>query len=117
MILTTEILNNFKNVLKKENLKYTPQRISILEEVICGDGHRECEDIYLAIRQKGRAVSRATVYRTLDILVNNEFARKMDIGDGRIRYENKVNNPHHDHLVCTKCGIIGYCAALRSTRQ
>ena len=100
------LLNRFKEALKKEGLKYTPQRTAVLEEIIKDKGHRESEEIYLALKKKGQHVSRATVYRTMDILVNNGFARKMNLGDGRARYESKVNSPHHDHLVCMDCGLI-----------
>ena len=101
-----KVLSHFKNILRREGLKYTPQRVAVLEEVLKDQGHRECEDIYLALRQKGSHVSRATIYRTMDILVKNDFARKMEIGDGRARYESKVDSPHHDHIVCTSCGKI-----------
>ena len=42
----------------------------------------------------------------MDILVKNGYARKMEIGDGRARYESKLSSPHHDHLICTSCGEI-----------
>ena len=100
------LLNRFKEALKKEGLKYTPQRTAVLEEIIKDKGHRESEEIYLALKKRGQHVSRATVYRTMDILVNSGFARKMNLGDGRARYESKVNSPHHDHLVCMDCGLI-----------
>ena len=101
-----KLLNRFKEALKKEGLKYTPQRTAVLEEIIKDKGHRESEEIYLALKKSGQHVSRATIYRTMDILVNNGFARKMNLGDGRARYESKVNSPHHDHLVCMDCGLI-----------
>ena len=101
-----KLLNRFKEALTKEGLKYTPQRTAVLEEIIKDKGHRESEEIYLALKKSGQHVSRATVYRTMDILVNNGFARKMNLGDGRARYESKVNSPHHDHLVCMDCGLI-----------
>ena len=101
-----KLLNRFKEALTKEGLKYTPQRTVVLEEIIKDKGHRESEEIYLALKKSGQHVSRATIYRTMDILVNNGFARKMNLGDGRARYESKVNSPHHDHLVCMDCGLI-----------
>ena len=101
-----KLLNRFKEALKKEGLKYTPQRTAVLGEIIKDKGHRESEEIYQALKKRGQHVSRATVYRTMDILVNNGFARKMNLGDGRARYESKVNSPHHDHLVCMDCGLI-----------
>ena len=101
-----KLVSRFKDILQRERLKYTPQRVAVLEEIIKDKGHRECEDIYLALKQNGRKVSRATVYRTMDILVKNSLVRKMDIGDGRSRYESKVDTPHHDHMICNSCGDI-----------
>jgi len=101
-----ELLRGFRDILRREGLKYTPQRVAVLSEVLKDQGHRECEDIYLTLRQRGSQVSRATVYRTMDILVKNGYARKMEIGDGRARYESKMGSPHHDHMVCTLCGEI-----------
>ncbi len=103
---TQELLRGFRDFLRLEGLKYTPQRVTVLKEVLKDQGHRECEDFYLALKQSGSNVSRATVYRTMDILVQNGYARKMEIGDGRARYERKIGSPHHDHLVCTLCGKI-----------
>ena len=101
-----KVLSRFKNILRSEGLKYTPQRVAILKEVLKDKGHRECEDIYLALKKSVRHVSRASVYRTMDILVNNGYARKIEIGDGRARYEGKIGIPHHDHMICTSCGEI-----------
>ena len=101
-----KLLNNFKDVLRKEGLKITPQRISVLEEIIKDKGHRESEDVYMAIKTRKTHVSRATVYRTLDILVQHGFARKLNLGDGKARYEKKIDSPHHDHMICNNCGKI-----------
>ena len=105
-MINQKIINQFKDSLREDRLKYTPQRLAVLEEIINNESHRECEEIYLALKKRGSDVSRATVYRTMDILVKNGFARKIEFGDGRARYENKINSPHHDHLVCTSCGSI-----------
>ena len=104
--MENELLEKFKYALKAENMKFTPQRLSVLSEMVNNKEHRECEEIYLALRGTGHNVSRATVYRTMDILVAHDFARKIDIGDGRARYETKINHPHHDHLICIECGQI-----------
>jgi Fe2+ or Zn2+ uptake regulation protein len=70
------------------------------------DDHRDAEEIYLSLRNKGENVSRATLYRTIDVLVKNRLVRKLELGDGRARYENKINSAHHDHLICIQCGKI-----------
>ena len=97
---------DFIQALKKEQLKFTNQRLAIFEEVLYGKKHRECEEILDSLKNKKFNVSRATVYRTLDILLKYNFIRKMDIGDGRIRYEGKIDHPHHDHMICVESGKI-----------
>ena len=98
--------DQLKRALKKEGLRYTQQRQSVWDELCATNDHRDAEEIYLAIRQSGLNVSRATVYRTIDVLVKNEMVRKLELGDGRARYEHKVNATHHDHLICIQCGKI-----------
>ena len=98
--------DQLKRILKKEGLRYTQQRQSVWDELCATNDHRDAEEIYLAIRQSGLNVSRATVYRTIDVLVKNKMARKLELGDGRARYEHKVNATHHDHLICIQCGKI-----------
>ena len=102
-MLDNKLMESFKTILRKEGLKITPQRIAVLKEMIKDKGHRESEEIYFAIKSSKTHVSRATVYRTLDILVHNNFVRKLNLGDGRARYENKINSLHHDHLICEQC--------------
>ena len=105
-MINPELLDDFKSALKAENMKFTPQRLSVFEEMENSKEHRECEEIYYALRKSGVNVSRATVYRTMDILVKHNFVRKLDIGDGKSRYETKIDHPHHDHMICIDCGSI-----------
>lgn len=105
-MVNKKILEEFKLIMKKKRLKVTPQRISILDELLKDKGHRESEEIYFAIKNSNSNVSRATVYRTLDILVEHNFIRKMNIGDGKFRYETKIGIHHHDHMICTYCNKI-----------
>jgi len=105
-MVDNKLMDNFKTVMRKKGLKITPQRIAVLEEIIKDKGHRESEEIYHAIKIRKTYVSRATVYRTLDILIQNNFVRKLNLGDGRARYESKIDSLHHDHLICNKCGKI-----------
>ncbi len=105
-MLTNKIKDDFKNLLSKEGLKLTKSRLSILEDILSSEEHRECEEIHSALLAKKIKVSRATVYRTLDFLVKYEYIRKLDIGDGRIRYEKKLGTAHHDHMICIETGDI-----------
>jgi|TARA_B110000495_G_C22781928_1_gene457334 Fur family ferric uptake transcriptional regulator len=99
-------LNLLKTALKKEGLRYTQQRQLIWDELCSSEEHRDAEEIYLSLRKDGVNASRATVYRTIDVLIKNKLVRKLDLGDGKARYENKMDSTHHDHLICVQCGKI-----------
>ena len=100
---SSTILNK---VLKTEGLRYTEQRQAVWDEILRIQDHRDAEDIYLTLVRKNIKVSRATVYRTIDVLVKNRLVRKMDVGDGRSLYEPRLNNEHHDHMICMDTGKI-----------
>ncbi len=106
MDIQASAIQKFKTALKNESLRLTPQRIAILADVLESEEHRHCDDILASLKQKNIAVSRATIYRTLDILQQAGFVRRLDVGDGPSLYENKVAQPHHDHMICLICGII-----------
>ena len=93
-------------MLRKEGLRFTQQRQAVWNEIQKGHEHRDAEEIYISIRTSGTKVSRATVYRTIDILVNNGLLRKMDMGDGRNRFEPRLDDKHHDHIICLETGDI-----------
>ena len=93
-------------VLRKEGLRYTAQRQAVWDEIKKSNEHRNAEDIYLQLKSKNNNVSRATVYRTIDVLVKNQLVRKMDLGDGRNLFEPRLDNEHHDHMICLDTGKI-----------
>jgi len=96
-----------KKVLIREGLRYTQQRQIIWDEIRNSSNHRDAEEIYLIIKKKNKIkVSRATVYRTIDVLVKNNLVRKMELGDGRALYEHKFEEEHHDHMICVESGKI-----------
>ena len=97
---------NLTEILKKEGLRYTLQRQSVWDEIKRSQEHRDADDIYQSLRDENISVSRATVYRTIDVLVKNKMVRKMDLGDGRSLYEPKLDNEHHDHMICVDSGKI-----------
>ena len=92
--------------LRKEGLRFTQQRQAVWNEIQKSHDHRDAEEIYISIRNSGSKVSRATVYRTIDVLVNNRLLRKMDMGDGRNRFEPRLDDKHHDHIICLETGDI-----------
>ena len=98
--------NLLSNALKKEGLRHTIQRQAVWDEIKSNDDHRDAEQIYSALRKNNLNVSRATVYRTIDVLYKNNLIRKIELGDSPSKYENKVNSDHHDHIICVQCGRI-----------
>ena len=107
MINNMNHINQLKNILKTEGLRYTKQRQQVWDEIRISSEHRDAEEIYIAInKNKALKVSRATVYRTIDVLVKNNLVRKMELGDGRALYEHKIDDGHHDHIICVETGKI-----------
>ena len=104
MDLPKNISEELFDVHRKGGLRYTSQRQEVWNELQNSDEHRDAEQIYLALRSKGLKVSRATVYRTIDVLVKNKLLRKMDVGDGRSLYESR--HERHDHMICIETGKI-----------
>ena len=67
------------------------------------DGHLSADDLVDVVRRDGRKISRATVYRTLQWMVEAGIARKVDFGEGRFRFEHSYRHPRHFHLICKSC--------------
>mgnify|MGYP001203289858 FL=1 len=101
-----DIISKIKKVLKDEGFRFTKQRKAVWNELENSKDHHDADKIYENIKLKNVSVSRATVYRTLDILAKNKFIRKLDVGDGRTRYEAKLSQDHHDHMICLDTGKI-----------
>jgi len=95
-----------KQILQSEGFRYTPQRQMVWNELRKMGGHHDCEEIYDELKSKGTRVSRATVYRTIDVLARNGMVRKLEVGDGIARYEAKEDEDHHDHMICLDTGDI-----------
>tara|TARA_B100000427_G_scaffold325225_1_gene331694 strand:+ start:483 stop:914 length:432 start_codon:yes stop_codon:yes gene_type:complete len=106
MAINTKIIKKFKDALYNEGLRFTDQRLFVLEDILKSKEHRDCDEIYNSLKKRGHKVSRATIYRTLDVLFDYDFVRKLDIGDGSVKYETKLGSPHHDHMICVETGKI-----------
>ena len=106
MVMTDSELKKFKSILKDENLKMTPQRVEVFRQVCDSNEHQESEEIFISLRKRDVNISRATVYRTMDILYQHDLVQRMDIGDGKWRYEHWLDCHQHDHLICIRCGTI-----------
>lgn len=90
--------------VRPEGTKRSNKRDFIVNVFLRQEGHLSADDLVDLIRREDHRISRATVYRTLQWMVQNDIARKVDFGEGRFRFEHSYRHPRHFHLVCKSCG-------------
>ena len=98
-----EILKKF---LKNGKNRITPERFEVMDSALEYDGHFGADDLYIIMKNKKSRVSRATVYKTLELLVQCDLLSKRNFGDNMTRYESSFKRQSHDHLICMDCGRI-----------
>ena len=89
--------------LKPEGGKRSSKREQIVNVFLRQEGHLSADDLVDIIRRDDQRISRATVYRTLQWMVDAGIARKVDFGEGRFRFEHSYRQPRHFHLICKSC--------------
>lgn len=100
----------FREFLRTRNLRQTPERFAILDEVYATDEHFDADELYIRLKAKGIRVSRATVYNTLDLLVACDLVGRHQFGHNQAKYERAYSYWQHDHLICIDCGkIMEFC--------
>jgi Fur family ferric uptake transcriptional regulator len=99
-------LTAFQAFLRDRSLPVTSQRLAIADVVLSADRHLSAEEVERAVRARGASVGTATVYRTLDVLVESGLVVERDFGEGFRRFEPARDAPHHEHLVCSSCGRV-----------
>jgi len=101
------IENRLKQFIQSKGLRNTPQRDAIVEAIFSSDEHFTADDLWDRIRKTQSRSSRATVYRTISLLVEAGLLHEIDLGDEQKTYDpNFVDSPAHNHLVCIDCGKI-----------
>lgn len=104
LIQTAE--NVFREFLRDRGLKYTGEREKILRAVMHTDEHFEAEQLLLIMRQQDKRVAKATVYRTLKLLVECGIVKEVHFSNKQVHYEHTYGQDPHDHMVCRRCGRI-----------
>jgi Fur family ferric uptake transcriptional regulator len=89
--------------LKPAGGKRSSKREQIVNVFLRQEGHLSADDLVDLIRREDHRISRATVYRTLQWMVDAGIARKVDFGEGRFRFEHSYRQPRHFHLICKTC--------------
>ncbi|MBI5142211.1 MAG: transcriptional repressor [Nitrospirae bacterium] len=98
--------HNIEAGLRSMGLRMTRERELIVAEVDSFDGHFEPDELLDRMRRKNIRVSRASIYRTLPLLVECGAIKEAVYKDRKTRYERLIGRDHHDHMVCTECGGV-----------
>ena len=97
----------FARYLREQGLPVTHQRDAVARVVFGSDDHLSVDDIERVLRSSGRRIGKATIYRTLDLLVKSKLVAEHDFGEGFKRYEHRLSRePIHEHLICLSCGKV-----------
>jgi Fur family ferric uptake transcriptional regulator len=100
------LLERFRRYLRDHRQPVTRQRDLVARTVFLSDDHPSVEGIRRALKERGERVGTATVYRTLEVLVESGLVRAHDFGEGFKRYEPMPGQAHHEHHICERSGRV-----------
>jgi Fur family ferric uptake transcriptional regulator len=101
-----EVRRLFAAFLKERGQRQTTERFAILDAIYASGDHLDADTLFARLREMGVSVSRATVYNTLELLLECDLVVKHQFGKSQAKYERAYAYWQHDHLLCLDCGAI-----------
>lgn len=100
------IKERFTNYLKIKGYRITNERLLVLENLFKNESHIDAENLFIKMRGNGLKVSRATVYNTLQLLLQSNLIKRSHFGEPHQHYEPLFLDKQHHHLICSNCGKL-----------
>ncbi len=104
--IKSEVKKVFTKYLEEHGQRKTAERFSILEEIYSMSEHFDVDFLFVHMKKKGHRVSRATIYNTIELLLESNLVTKHQFGKNIAQFEKAFESKQHDHLICTQCGSV-----------